>query len=61
MDADQGKELQKQFNSDPWKALCTCGHPIAVHRLDWSDPDDDLRPDCTHDGCNCPDFAPAIH
>jgi hypothetical protein len=41
--------------TDLWSTLCSCGHTMRCHVLDW-----DLDPeiDCTVDGCKCPEFNP---
>jgi hypothetical protein len=48
--------MEKPDEIDLWLTLCTCGHFMNEHVLDW-----DLDPDvdCRHEGCQCPEFAAA--
>lgn len=41
---------------DPWDQLCTCGHRMYEHILDWDRPGDGITPDC--DYCDCMDYTP---
>lgn len=43
---------------DPWDQLCTCGHRLHEHFMDWDRSGDGVTPDCCYPACECMDFEP---